>query len=54
MNFNPSLSNSEGYNIYNRLNDVLIFYKDFCFESKKKEIELIEEELIHNKKKRLF
>ena len=51
MNFNPSLSNSEGYNIYNRLNDVLIFYKDFCFESKKKKIELIEEELIHNKKK---
>ena len=49
MEFNPSLYDLDYSWNFSGLKDVLTYYKDYFFESRKKDIELIEE-LIKNKK----
>ena len=49
MEFNPSLYDLDYSWNFSGLKDVLIYYKDYFFESRRKDIELIEE-LIKNKK----
>ena len=51
MEFDPSLeADSENYWNFSGLKEVLIFYKEYYFESKINDIKLIEEDLLYNKK----